>query len=125
MKALLLMAALVAANAAAAPIGRLFNTPEERHQLDLRRDTAAMPAARAPAQAALLPEPVTVNGFVKRSGGKSTVWIDDVPRVQERFGGTDLRPTVTLRLPDGRNIQVKAGQTVDLATGSIVNASAR
>lgn len=69
--------ALLAGDAAAVDLGRLFLTPPERERLDrLRRGepvTAPLAAPAAPA-----PDPA-ITGFVKRSDGKHTVWIDGRP----------------------------------------------
>ncbi len=69
--ALVLLA--LSAAAPAQPLGTLFHTPKEREALDrLRRGE--------PAQSASAPraDPV-VTGFVKRSDGRSTVFIDKRP----------------------------------------------
>lgn len=70
-----LLAALLcaAATAGAAELGTLFHTPAERERLDrLRRGEApAAVAAGSPARR-------EVTGYVKRSDGLSTVWIDGV-----------------------------------------------
>lgn len=68
-------ACLACAIASAAELGTLFNTPEERDRLDrLRRGEPPLQAAshehsRSP----------QVTGFVKRSDGRDTLWIDGVP----------------------------------------------
>ena len=70
---LALALATAAAGAGAVELGTLFNSPEERARLDrLRRGE---PAIRAGARLG----PNEVTGFVKRSDGRSTVWIDGVP----------------------------------------------
>jgi len=62
----------------AAELGRLFHTPEERDKLDrMRRGETERPAA-APVTEARTVEP-EVTGFVKRSDGRNTVWIDGRP----------------------------------------------
>lgn len=70
------LAVLLLAFSAAAPaqqLGTLFHTPKEREALDrLRRGESAGQAAAPSA------DPV-VTGFVKRSDGKSTVFIDKRP----------------------------------------------
>ncbi|APV49722.1 hypothetical protein BWI17_08525 [Betaproteobacteria bacterium GR16-43] len=72
---LLLLAAWLPANAA--ELGRLFHTPEEREKLDrMRRGETERPAVAAPETRTLEPE---VTGFVKRSDGRNTVWIDGRP----------------------------------------------
>jgi hypothetical protein len=74
MRADLLLAALVlSANAAAQDLGTLFYSPQEREAMErLRRGEPAGQAA-APRR-----EPV-ITGYVKRSDGKSTVFIDKRP----------------------------------------------
>jgi hypothetical protein len=66
---------LVAGTAAmAADLGTLFTTPAERERLDrLRRgDPVQVAPGASTGQRA-------VTGYVKRSDGRSTVWIDGVP----------------------------------------------
>ena len=72
----LLLAAMYVPPAPAADLalGTLFHTPEERARLDrMRRGEAepesAVESGKAPA----------VTGFVKRSDGRHTVWIDGIP----------------------------------------------
>ena len=61
--------------AMSADLGTLFHSAEERARLDsLRRGEPAMPTTpAAPPPRVHVPE---VTGFVKRSDGRSTVWID-------------------------------------------------
>lgn len=64
---------LLLATSAAAPaqeLGTLFHSPAERETLDRMRRGESVGQASAP-----LPDPV-VTGYVKRSDGKSTVFID-------------------------------------------------
>jgi hypothetical protein len=69
-----LMLACAAGNAAAVEFGTLFNSAEERARLDkLRRGEPLERAGTTTAGAREL------TGFVKRSDGRSTVWIDGVP----------------------------------------------
>jgi len=70
--ALLFLLACAAGAAGAVELGTLFNSPEERARLDrLRRgEPAVMAGPRGRSE---------VTGFVKRSDGRSTVWIDGVP----------------------------------------------
>lgn len=74
----LLAAALLALAATAAgaaqDLATLFHTPEERARLDrLRRGDAPPERTVAPRSGS------EVTGFVQRSDGRSTVWIDGVP----------------------------------------------
>jgi hypothetical protein len=62
------------AGAAEVPLGTLFHTPEERERLDrMRRGEPESPQAATPGSAP------SVTGFVKRSDGRHTVWIDGTP----------------------------------------------
>lgn len=62
---------------AAEELRTLFHTANERDQLDrLRRGE---PAVAAPAAAAAARAAPAVSGFVKRSDGRSTVWLDGRP----------------------------------------------
>jgi hypothetical protein len=67
--------ALAAPGALAMELGTLFHTPEERARLErLRRgepEVAPGAAARTGRR--------EITGFVKRSDGRSTVWIDGAP----------------------------------------------
>jgi hypothetical protein len=121
--ALLLACALLAPSAIAAQeLGRLFFTPEQRAALDARRK------ARLPdTPAALAPSPTTrIDGSVKRSLGKSTVWVDSaaVPEgtqpegLRIRRGGDPSRVTVIVG-EDNRRIDLRVGETLDRATGEV------
>lgn len=72
---LVLALALVAPAAGAAELGTLFHSPEERANLEkLRRGEAVeVEVLGAPARK---PE---VTGFVRRSDGRNTIWINGVP----------------------------------------------
>ena len=72
--ALLLCLSAAASAADSAALGTLFHSAEERARLDrMRRGEAEPAAAPAPGQAS------AVTGFVKRSDGRNTVWIDGRP----------------------------------------------
>ena len=69
----LMLVAALAGPARALELGTLLTTPEERERLERLRSGAPEPAlepGRAPAQ---------VTGFVKRSDGRDTLWVDGVP----------------------------------------------
>jgi hypothetical protein len=73
-RAIAALACAAAAAAGAAELGTLFHTPEERERLDrLRRGEPVTPGATAPAP------PRQITGFVKRSDGSGTAFIDGVP----------------------------------------------
>ena len=69
-----LLFALAAASAGAAELGTLFHSPDERERLDRLRRGEPPPTAPTAASGAR-----QVTGFVQRSDGRGTVWIDGVP----------------------------------------------
>ena len=122
-------------------LGRLFLTPAERGHLDQLRKTSKPPEKAGPAEtdaehlpetpSTPIPDIVTVQGYVKRSDGKGTVWVNRQP-VQEqtsaheisigKLGARDNR--VEVKLPgSGKAVSLKAGQTYDTASGMIVDDS--
>jgi len=104
---------LVSGGAAAQELGRLFFTPEQRQALDARRK------ARVPDKpAATVASPtLRLDGYVKRSSGRSTVWVngeatDERPRLPEASDGE-----VTVTVSDtGARVGLKPGQTLDRGT---------
>ena len=111
-----------AVHAQTPPIGRLFTTPEQRYQLDVARGLiAGPPPAPAAAPAAPPQPPVTLDGFVRRSGGRSTVWInqDTQDARPAQFSGPPGQSRVTVTLPNGARVKVKPGQTVDGSNGAV------
>jgi hypothetical protein len=115
-------AALIAGPAAAQELGRLFFTPEQRAALDQRR------AARLPDKPAVVQESPTtrVDGFVARSSGRSTVWVDGEPLAEGTQpeglrvlrGRDPTRVTVTFGEQE-RRVELRVGETVDRSTGEI------
>jgi molybdopterin-biosynthesis enzyme MoeA-like protein len=100
--------------AAAENLGRLFFTPQQRQDLDRRRQ------ANIQESAVTVNSSVTVNGQVSRSRGKTTVWINGVPQESTR------RPLDPARvsLPSGQgesesSVTVKIGQTLDKVRGQV------
>ncbi|KQV87841.1 hypothetical protein ASD15_27710 [Massilia sp. Root351] len=106
-------------------LGRLFSTPQERALLDARRDGSAVESQPAIAATAALPatppEPLLLNGVVQRSNGATTVWLNDAPLAAR---GSQVLPdrSVSIKLPSGKRITLKPGQSYDEATGAITNA---
>jgi len=94
-----------------AELGRLFFTPQQRRELDRRRQLNIQEATVVPVKE------LTVNGQVSRSSGKSTTWINNVPQ-------HDAYPTrdparVTLPGDEGEPpLSLKIGQTVDKVGGA-------
>ena len=86
----LIAAVLVCAvdSACAVELGTLFNSPAERSRLDRLRRGEPTDRAGSPRVG-----PSQVTGFVKRSDGRSTVWVDGVPmQVATPKAGALLEP---------------------------------
>lgn len=94
---LALVASLAAAPSAAAELGTLFHTPEERAALDrLRRgEPTEPPPAAAEAR------PPVVTGYVRRSDGRHTVWVDGEPLATRKDPRTFDPRTLPRREPAG------------------------
>ena len=125
--------------AAGAEFGRLFFTPEQRAALDnfrklnvqsgavvieedRDRDLVVPPSA---------PENVSVNGVVRRSDGRNTVWINNRAVAGREAGGivvapgkTDNRVNLTVQ-QSGRSFDLKVGQTAEILSGTIDEGYAR
>lgn len=115
------LSTLASSGASAEELGRLFLTPEQREALDARR-RARLPDK--PAAAATASPTTRVDGYVQRSGGRSTVWVngqsvsEDAPDASARIARG--APGVSLRLgEDGRDIRTQVGQSVDTVTGDV------
>ena len=129
---LILCLASASAGAQTVSMGRLFNTPQERSNLDSQRggvssSGAQAPVASAPVQAAAPPpEPYTVNGIIRRSDGKTTVWINQVAQEDQNnvLTGTAKTPALKLQLSSGRKVILKAGQTYNVTERTIKDVDA-
>lgn len=114
------------AQADAPYMGRLFMSPQERTELDRLRLGGA-PKAIGETQRNAPEENLTVDGYVRRNGsGKSTVWVNAQPQYRsgqspESLAASGQRSTngVAVQLPSGRQVHLKAGQSIDIATGQI------
>ena len=105
---------LVMQACAAQELGRLFFTPEERAVLDARR-RARVPDK--PAATPLVISPTTrLDGYVRRSDGRSTVWVngdtadDSAPQADGR---------VPLPVDSGARVRLKPGQVLDRNSGEV------
>lgn len=133
--ALPLLALVLAAGQAPAaePLGRLFYTPAQRVQLDALRSQKSTAPAPEREEPTPVPELVTYGGVVRRSDGKTTVWIND--RVVNDGKAADslaisgrIRSDDTLRLQlpqTGRSIDLKVGQSVETVSGVVAERYAR
>jgi hypothetical protein len=122
--AAMLGALLGGAAAHAQELGRLFFTPEQRAALDARRK------ARVPDKPAAAPQvesPVTrVTGAVQRSGGRSTVWVNNEAIPEDAPGGAQPTPRIAspgrVSLPAGDGAQrydLRVGESLDRGSGEV------
>ncbi|MEQ8663046.1 MAG: hypothetical protein RLW62_19700 [Gammaproteobacteria bacterium] len=93
--------ALLAAPVTADPLGRLFLAPAERAALDRARYESSV-AARVPSPAPPAPRieapatntaplpPISIDGFVQRSDGPPTVWINGIDSYQGNLAGLGI-----------------------------------
>lgn len=103
-------------------LGRLFFTPDQRVALERQR-YARPPAATEPRPAA--EGTVSVDGVVRRSSGKNTVWVNGEP-VPDGRSAAGPRPRISghdpsiviLESGQGRPASVRVGETVDLRSGA-------
>lgn len=119
-----LAAGAAARSAGAQEMGRLFMTPEQREALDGRRK-ARVPDK--PAAAPVVASPTTrLDGYVKRSGGPSTVWLNNEPVPEQGAEGPRIRAgetRVEVRIgEEGARVPLKPGQAVNRETGEVRDA---
>lgn len=134
---MLAMLPMIAFSAEEKPLGRLFLTPAERASLDSVRQNSRPPEKIVTpgnpdqdediVETAAPPPVVTVQGYVKRSDGKGTVWVNGRP-VQEKASTKDVEigklqgksNEVQVKLPStGQTVKLKAGQSYDPASGKV------
>jgi hypothetical protein len=125
MRAGLLVLFFAVASAQAQELGRLFFTPEQRSALDARRK------ARVPDKPAATPvteSPLTrVDGAVRRSGGRSTVWVNGeaIPEGAQSDAARvapGASPPSRVSVPVGESSQrydLRVGETLDRGSGEI------
>lgn len=126
-------------------LGRLFSKPNERNNLNVLRHNqklktisaqeALKPDVITEAAPVELPEPITLQGYVKRSDGASTLWINNkavqeestVDKVQvgrlNQSGFSKKGAStegVDVRIPaNGKRVRLKAGQMYEPESNQI------
>jgi hypothetical protein len=118
MKRLCFIAFLLLPDAAISQeMGRLFFTPEQRAGLDARRK-ARVPDKPA---AVVVSSPTTkLDGYVKRSGGTSTVWINGEPLPEGAGDAPRIGPRVSIPVGEGGpRAALRPGEVLDRGTGEV------
>jgi hypothetical protein len=122
------------------PIGRLFFTPTERASLDIIRQNSKAPDKVIKAEetaiesdieieAVAKPAPVTLNGYVSRSDGKNTVWVNNRTATEKSVVGninvgklqTTTRQVQISLSGSGKAVKLKPGQIYDPNSDKIFN----
>lgn len=144
---LALCASLGALQLQAAPdddFGRLFSRANERKNLDILRQNQKLkvitPQDNIPAEPLAvevppeLPEPITMQGYVKRSDGASTLWINNkavqedsaidnvqIGKLNKQTGSAQAgADSLNVKIPaNGKHIRLKAGQVYEPETNQI------
>ena len=112
--ALTLLCLCTPAAAAAEELGRLFFTPQQRQDLDRRRATN-----RAEEEAPQIREgPLTLEGHVQRSSGRTATWINGVPQYDSHTSRDPARVTVVPNLGES-GVSLKIGQIYERANGEV------
>ena len=116
-------------------VGRLFFTPAQRASLDVARSQRArttLSTETTEEQAAPAAQTLTYGGMVRRSDGKSTVWInnrpvhDNEPAGSAVVGRVRSDGSVSLQVPQsGRSVELKPGQSIELLSGAIEESYSR
>lgn len=98
-----------------AEFGRLFMTPERRAALERQRQLNQQEAMAADSDA------VAVNGLVRRSSGRSTVWVNQRPQHENSHAPQVALPSqsqpgsVNLQ-SDDQATQLKVGESINRGT---------
>ncbi len=119
------------------PLGRMFFTPAQRAQLDVARTqrartTLATEKTEEVLTAAPVAQSITYDGMVRRSDGKSTVFLNSRPVHDKEPAGAvvvgRIRADggVSLQMPQsGRTVELKPGQSIELLSGAIEESFSR
>ena len=116
-----------AGTAISADFGRMFFTPEQRATLDdARKKNLRIEIGTENVQpAAPAQQNLSVNGIVRRSDGKSTVWLNNRAVTEPRAGDINVvtgKNDNRVKLTDpasGHSVDLKVGQSVEIVSGTV------
>jgi len=113
---LLVIALLLAGNAAAESLDRLFFTPERRAALERQRQLNIQEAQTLEGAS------MSLDGIVSRSSGKNTVWVNGRPQAEQ-----SAATGVTAKVERGGRAVVTAGEETpaELRVGESINRGTR
>lgn len=126
--AVLYMAILTLSSSAAyaqtQPLGRLFFTPERRAVLERQRQLNIQEKTQETIEVASL----HLNGVVRRSGNKTTVWVNGRPQaIDNANAGIQAIPSakeadrVGIRVGEENPASLRVGETLNRATQEMTN----
>ncbi len=120
---------LMAGAASAAELDRMFYTPAQRATLDNARKQNIRAEISSDNEqqtaAAPVPQNVSVNGVIRRSDGKNTIWLNNRVISEQQKSGVNASVgkndnRVRLSMPEsGRGVDLKVGQTVEIVSGTV------
>ena len=110
----LTLACLATPAAAAEELGRLFLTPQQRQDLDRRRATNRV-EEEAPQ---IMEGPLTLEGHVQRSSGKTATWINGAPQYDSHSGRDPARVTVVPNAGEP-GVDLRVGQIYERTSGEV------
>ena len=111
---LMLLCLAAPAAAAAEELGRLFLTPQQRQDLDRRRATNRVEEETPQVREG----PLTLEGHVQRSSGKTTTWVNGVPQYDAYTSRDPARITVVPNAGEA-GVSLKVGQIYERASGEV------
>lgn len=96
---------------AASLSGRLFYTPAQRAEMEAARNHATPPAAGIVSD----PQDTVYNGYIRRSDGRTTLWINGQPRRLQHTSGTPgkLKLPTTPVLKPGQEFNTQYGRVLE------------
>lgn len=113
--ALMLLNLAAPAAAAADELGRLFFTPQQRQDLDRRRATN-----RTEEEAPQIREgPLTLDGHVQRSSGRTATWINGAPLYDESQPSRDAARVTVVPNVGEPGVSLKVGETYERANRAV------
>lgn len=126
---------LMAGAASAAELDRMFYTPAQRATLDNARKQNIRAEISSDNEqqtaAAPVPQNVSVNGVIRRSDGKNTIWLNNRVISEQQKSGVNASVgkndnRVRLSMPEsGRGVDLKVGQTVEIVSGTVAESYLR
>ena len=105
-------AAFAQDNSAASSLGKLFFTPQQRQELERRRELNIQEAA------VVVESLYTVNGHISRSSGKTTTWVNGVAQ-NEIYRPRNPAVIPLQPIQDEPPVDLRVGQTLDKNSGAI------